>query len=84
MRSLSEELINETLTSRKVLAARFLALILNAIYCSDMIIGESTSDICVQNMFPPYLQSNSLYHRMGAALVVNCLARLYWQKLLQQ
>uniref|UniRef100_A0A0K0ESJ3 Cnd1 domain-containing protein n=1 Tax=Strongyloides stercoralis TaxID=6248 RepID=A0A0K0ESJ3_STRER len=66
---------SETILERKVVAARFLAPILEAIYMSNRNIGNQTIKEALQYVFLPLLQSKYLFQKLSAAIVLNAWAR---------
>uniref|UniRef100_A0A915DVC4 Uncharacterized protein n=1 Tax=Ditylenchus dipsaci TaxID=166011 RepID=A0A915DVC4_9BILA len=77
IRFLNEEQMHEKLVERKILAARFLAPLLDILYRSDQMIGDQPMHMSIQLLFMPYIRSTSIYRKLGAAIVVNCFARVF-------
>ncbi|PAV58235.1 hypothetical protein WR25_16483 [Diploscapter pachys] len=63
--------------TRKILASKLLALLLDALYQSQVTIGQQPLSLAIQLLFGPYLKSTSLFPVMGAAILVNEWAALY-------
>uniref|UniRef100_A0A0N4ZBL1 TATA-binding protein-associated factor n=1 Tax=Parastrongyloides trichosuri TaxID=131310 RepID=A0A0N4ZBL1_PARTI len=66
---------SETLLERKVIAARFLAPILEAIYMCNDNLGNQTVKDALQYVFIPLLQSRFLFQKLSATIVLNAWAR---------
>lgn len=77
LRFLEERERNERLITRKVLAARFLAVIFDLSYSSQIVLGNQPLSIAVELLFLPNFKSGMLYQRFGNALMANCFARTY-------
>ncbi|KAL3097512.1 hypothetical protein niasHS_003960 [Heterodera schachtii] len=81
MRFLNATQCDEVLVERKALAARFLAPLFHALFnlrqsdsSDEHSENRQTLSTNVHLLFVPYLRSNSLYQKFGAALVVNAWA----------
>ena len=68
---------------RKIILARFLSPIVDALYRSGMVIREQPVYISIQLIFLPYLRSTVLSQRLGAALMFNCWARMFRRQALR-
>uniref|UniRef100_A0AC34FFV3 60S ribosomal protein L13 n=1 Tax=Panagrolaimus sp. ES5 TaxID=591445 RepID=A0AC34FFV3_9BILA len=68
---------------RKIILARFLSPIVDALYRSGMVIREQPVYISIQLIFIPYLRSTVLSQRLGAALMLNCWARMFRRQALR-
>uniref|UniRef100_A0A0K0FQM0 TATA-binding protein-associated factor 172 (inferred by orthology to a human protein) n=1 Tax=Strongyloides venezuelensis TaxID=75913 RepID=A0A0K0FQM0_STRVS len=66
---------SETILERKVIAARFLAPILESIYMSNDSLGNQTIKEALQYVFLPLLQSKFLFQKLSATIVLNAWAR---------
>lgn len=67
----------QTLMDRKCMAARFLSLIIDVLYRSTAKLQDQPLYLSLQLHFIPYLRTNSLYKRLGVALILNCWARAF-------
>ncbi|KAF1765325.1 hypothetical protein GCK72_005277 [Caenorhabditis remanei] len=77
MRFLGEKEKDKVYLTRKILCAKFLAIILEALYESDEEIQGQKVDIAVQLLFIPFFQSRTIMHNLGVSIVVNEWAALY-------
>ncbi|CAB02491.2 BTAF (TBP-associated factor) homolog [Caenorhabditis elegans] len=77
MRFLGEKEKDKVYLTRKILCAKFLAIILEALYESDGEIQGQRIDIAVQLLFIPFFQSKSIMHNLGVSIIVNEWAALY-------
>ncbi|CAB3411490.1 unnamed protein product [Caenorhabditis bovis] len=77
MRFLSEKEKDRTYLVRKILCAKFLAIILESLFESDADMNGQKVSTAIQLVFIPYFQSTSIMHNLGAAVVVNEWSALY-------
>ncbi|KAH7724062.1 BTF-1 protein [Aphelenchoides avenae] len=77
IRFLNEQERDAVLVRRKALAARFLSPLIDVLYRSGIVIGDQPLNLSLQLLFLPYLRSTSLFQRLGAALALNCWARMF-------
>ncbi|CAI2345733.1 unnamed protein product [Caenorhabditis sp. 36 PRJEB53466] len=77
MRFLGEREKDKVYLTRKILCAKFLAIILESLYESSAEIQEQKVDVAVQLLFVPLFQSKSIMHNLGISIVVNEWAAQY-------
>lgn len=77
LRFIEERERNERLITRKVLAARFLAVVFELSYRSGIVLGNQPLFVAIQLLFSPNFKSALLYQRFGNALMASCFARTY-------
>lgn len=77
LRFLDERERNELLITRKILAARFLAVIFDLSYGSQIVLGNQQMCVAVELLFLSNFKSGMLYQRFGNALMTNSFARTY-------
>ncbi|CAD5206997.1 unnamed protein product [Bursaphelenchus okinawaensis] len=77
LRFLDEKPKHDAFMDRKCYAARFLSPLIDTLYRSNVLIQDQPLYLSLQLHFIPYLRSNSLYHRMGVALTLNCWSRMF-------
>ncbi|CAD5211902.1 unnamed protein product [Bursaphelenchus xylophilus] len=77
LRFLDEKPKHNAFMDRKCFAARFLSPIIDTLYRSNVQIQDQPLYLSLQLHFIPYLRSNSLYQRMGVALMLNCWSRMF-------
>jgi TATA-binding protein-associated factor len=81
--SITESERPKIILERKIILARFLSPIIDALYRSGMIIRDQPVYISIQLIFLPYLRSTVLSQRLGAALMLNCWARMFRRQALR-
>ena len=69
---------------RKIVLARFLSPIVDALYRSGMVIRDQPVHLSIQLIFLPYLRSTVLSQRLGASLMLNCWARMFRRQAARQ
>ncbi|CAL2033128.1 unnamed protein product [Caenorhabditis brenneri] len=77
MRFLGEKEKDKVYLTRKILCAKFLAIIFEALYESEGEILGQKVDQAVQLLFVPLFQSTCIMHNLGTSIVVNEWAALY-------
>uniref|UniRef100_A0A8R1I4E9 Helicase ATP-binding domain-containing protein n=1 Tax=Caenorhabditis japonica TaxID=281687 RepID=A0A8R1I4E9_CAEJA len=77
MRFLDEKEKDQVYLTRKILCAKFLAIILESLYECDADIQGQKVDVAVQLLFVPFFKSTSIMHNLGVSIVVNEWAALY-------
>uniref|UniRef100_A0A1I7UC40 SNF2 family domain-containing protein n=1 Tax=Caenorhabditis tropicalis TaxID=1561998 RepID=A0A1I7UC40_9PELO len=77
MRFLGEKEKDKVYLTRKILCAKYLAIILESLYESDGEIQGQRVDQAVQLLFVPFFQSRSIMHNLGVSIIVNEWAALY-------
>ncbi|UMM18227.1 hypothetical protein L5515_014390 [Caenorhabditis briggsae] len=77
IRFLGEKEKDKVYLTRKILCAKFLAIILEALYESEAEIQGQKVDVAVQLLFIPFFQSKSIMHNLGVSIVANEWAALY-------
>uniref|UniRef100_A0A7E4ZXR5 TATA-binding protein-associated factor n=1 Tax=Panagrellus redivivus TaxID=6233 RepID=A0A7E4ZXR5_PANRE len=83
IRSIVEAERPNIIIERKIILARFLSPIVDALYHSGKVIREQPVHLSIQFIFHPYLHSALLSQRLGAALMLNCWARMYRRRALR-
>ncbi|KAF7624800.1 hypothetical protein Mgra_00009926 [Meloidogyne graminicola] len=69
--------IDITIIERKAMAAEFLAPLIYALYRWGRPLGQQSMFVSLQLLFFPYLRSNSLYQKLGSALLVERWATVH-------
>lgn len=69
--------IDIIILERKAMAARWLAPLIDALFRWGLPIGQQPMFISVQLLFSPYLRSNSLYQKLGSALLAQEWSNVY-------
>ncbi|CAK5091874.1 unnamed protein product [Meloidogyne enterolobii] len=74
---LERKQIDLVILERKAMAARWLAPLINTLFRWGCPIGQQPMFISVQLLFFPYLRSNSLYQKLGSALLAQEWSNVY-------
>ncbi|GMR37189.1 hypothetical protein PMAYCL1PPCAC_07384 [Pristionchus mayeri] len=77
MRFMGEVARDEILVTRKILAAKFVAFLVEILYESEETMSGQKLSMAIQLFFVPILRSSSLYQNLGAAIVINEWAALW-------
>ncbi|TKR60012.1 hypothetical protein L596_029607 [Steinernema carpocapsae] len=83
VRAFEESIREDHFVNRKLHAARFLSPILDVLYKSGKAIQDQKISDSIQLIFRPWVSSTVAAHRFGAALLINCWARVFrrmWNK----
>ncbi|KJH49727.1 protein, SNF2 family [Dictyocaulus viviparus] len=81
VRCLSDKERDDVYIARKIIAAKFLATIIDLYYESGLEVNGQPVAEAIQLLFVPFLRSNQLYHNLGAAVIINEWAAVYRESL---
>ncbi|KAE9549428.1 hypothetical protein FO519_007361 [Halicephalobus sp. NKZ332] len=82
--SIQENERPKIILERKIVLARFLSPIVDALYRSGMVIRDQPVHMSIQLIFIPYLRSTVLSQRLGISLMLNCWARMFRRQAARQ
>ncbi|GMS84866.1 hypothetical protein PENTCL1PPCAC_7041 [Pristionchus entomophagus] len=83
MRFMGEGAKDGVIVTRKILGAKFVAALMEILYESEEMISGQKLSTALQLLFVPMIRSSSLFHNLGAAIVINEWAAL-WKVALQR